>query len=501
MRKDILLLTGGRLAQALLAIASLRLVTALLSPAQVGSMFLILSLASCVGLFLISPVGLFINRKLHGWHDRKVLWGRFRLFNLYVLGVSLLALPVILFGKAFLGLGSDIPLFHFMAAVALYLCFSTWSQTVVQALNMLGRRGAFVGLSVLTTALGLAFSVGIALLAGKTAYAWLYGQVLAFLVVYIPARRKIKALEPAPAGGESLDLGSLTGAGLAPIWSYTAPLALATLFMWVQTQSYRVLVEKFAGPEFLGYLAIGLSIATSLAGVTESLVHQFYYPAFYERINGADQAGRAAALSDLARKTIPVYIILAFFTIFMSRHLTRLLVAPQFQSVWAFAAIGALIELFRMVTNIFCAAAHSEMKTSALVWPYFWGGLATCAAVSAACLPGAPRLLIPACLAAGGGLTMLLAKRRMRELAVFRIDRTAVLKSLLLCAGFVPAFLFARQEALWRALTIVAVFGLYFLAVQWRIMFPERGFGGKDGFLTFMRGAGAARGETTAGKI
>ena len=498
MRKDLLLLTGGRLAQAFLAIASLRLVTALLSPAQVGSMFLILSLASCVGLFFISPVGLFINRRLHGWHDRKVLWKRFRLYNLYVLAVSALALPVILSGKVFLGLGSDIPLFHFMAAVALYLCFSTWSQNVVQALNMLGRRGAFVALSVLSTALGLVFSVCLVLLAGKTAYAWLYGQVLSFLVVYIPARHYIKALEPVPAGGESTGFGTLKAAALAPLWQYTAPLAVATLFMWVQTQSYRVIVEKFAGPEFLGYLAIGLSIATSLAGVTESLVHQFYYPAFYEKISGADQAGRAAALSDLARKTIPVYIILALFTVFMSRHLTRLLVAPQFQAAWTFAAIGALIELFRMITNIFCAAAHSEMKTSALVWPYFWGGLVTCAAVLAACLPGAPRLLIPACMAVGGGLTMLLARRRMKELAVFRIDGAAVLKSLLLCAGFVPAFLFARQEPLWRALAIVAVFGTYFLFVQWRIMFPDRGFPG----LNYLRGGGggtegASRGENT----
>ncbi|MBU1183169.1 MAG: NAD-dependent epimerase/dehydratase family protein [Proteobacteria bacterium] len=87
MHRDILLLAGGRLAQALLAIVSLRLLTALLSPAQVGSMFLILSLASCVGLFFISPVSLFLNRKLHGWHNSNVLWGRFQLFNLYVLAV------------------------------------------------------------------------------------------------------------------------------------------------------------------------------------------------------------------------------------------------------------------------------------------------------------------------------------------------------------------------------------------------------------------------------
>jgi O-antigen/teichoic acid export membrane protein len=92
MRRDILLLTGGRLAQALLAIASLRLLTALLSPAQVGSVYLMLSFTSWFGLFLINPVGMFINRKIHGWHQKKALLKRFRVFNLYVLAVSLLAL-------------------------------------------------------------------------------------------------------------------------------------------------------------------------------------------------------------------------------------------------------------------------------------------------------------------------------------------------------------------------------------------------------------------------
>jgi len=489
MRRDILLLAGGRLAQALLAIASLRLLTALLSPAQVGSMFLMLSLTSWFGLFLLNPVGMFINRHIHGWHQGNILLGRFQIFNLYILAVSVLALPLIFAGKVFWGLGADIPLFHFMAAVALYVFTYTWSQTAVQALNMLERRGAFVGLSVLTAALGLLFSVCISYLAGRTAYAWIYGQVLAYVLVYIPARLKIKGIKPVPAEGQRSCPGSPAGSGLGPLWQFAAPLSIATFFMWMQTQSYRVIVEKFAGAEFLGYLAIGLSIATSLAGVTESLVQQLYYPDFYKRIHGAAQSDRVAALSDLARKTIPVYVMLALFTLFMAQHLTRLLVNPKFHAAWKFAAIGALIELFRMITNIFSAAAHSEMKTSALIWPYFWGGLVTSAAVLTACVLGVPKLFIPAGMAAGGLLTLVLVKRRMGELADFRIDKASVLKSLFLCAGFIPALLFGRQDPLWRAVLIVAVFGLYFIFAQWQMFFSEKGLLEKFGVPRGTRGA------------
>ncbi len=490
MRRDIILLASGRVAQALLAIASLRLLTALLSPAQIGSMFLMLSFASWFGLFLISPVGLFINRNLHRWHCEKVLLERFQVFNLYVIAVSMLALPLIFGGKVFLNLGSGIPLFHFIAVVALYICVSTLNQTVVQALNMLEHRGAFVGLSVLTTALGLLFSVGISIFAGKTAYCWLYGQVLSFFVVYIPARIKIRTLEPAPAGGHSAGLSALSCAGLGPLWRFAAPLAIATCFMWMQTQSYRLIVEKFIGAEFLGYFVVGLSIATSLAGIVESLVHQFYYPGFYKQIQGAGKAERIEALSGLAKKTIPVYLMLLLFTVFMSQHLARLLVNPKFQTVWKFAAIGALIEFFRMITNIFSAAAHSEMKTSALMWPYFWGGLFTSAAVLAACLSGAPRLFIPVCMAGGGLLTMVLVKRRMKELAGFKTDKAAIFKSILLCAGLVPALLFGRQEPLWRAILIVAVFGLYFLFAQWYMLFPGNKTQGKLDLSPSLSGGG-----------
>lgn len=469
MRKDLLLLAVGRLSQALLTIASLRLMTALLSPAQVGSMYLMLSISSWFTLFLIHPVGMYFNRNLHEWHHNRTLLERFNAFNVYVLIASLLFLPLIFLGKYFLGIGADIPLLHFIAVVTLYTCAFTWSQTPVQALNMLGNRGAFVGLSVLTVALGLLFSVLLTFIAGKTAYSWLYGQVFAFFAVYIPSRLKIKALG-GKAGDGSSRYNLPAASEMKSLWKFSAPLAIAMFFMWMQTQSYRVIVEKFAGAEFLGYLAVGLSIATGLAGITESLVQQLYFPDFYKKLHGADLAARTAALSDLARKTIPVYVMLALFTFFMAQHLTRLLVSPQFHPAWKFALVGAVIELFRMVSNIFTAAAHSEMKTSALIWPYFWGGLFTSTAVFAACVSEVSRVFIPVAMALGGLLTMILVKLRMKVLAGFQIDPAPILKSLVLCLLFLPAFFVDMQESLLNTFAIVGFFGLCFVFAQWQIL-------------------------------
>jgi hypothetical protein len=90
--------------------------------------------------------------------------------------------------------------------------------------------------------------------------------------------------------------------------------------------------------------------------------------------------------------------------------------------------------------------------------------------VLAACHSGNPAAYIPASMAAGGLLTLIIMKRGMQKLQGFKMGREAALKSMLFSLGFAPALLIGRQESLVRGMLVVAVFGLYFLFVQWRLM-------------------------------
>ncbi|OGR53061.1 MAG: hypothetical protein A2049_04895 [Elusimicrobia bacterium GWA2_62_23] len=474
MSRDALFLVGGRLFQALLTVAALRLLTTLLSPVQVGSVYLMLSFAAWFGLFLVSPLGNYINRKLYGWHQGSLIPARFRLFNLYVLAVAALAFPLVFAAKQFFGLGSGLPLGHFMAAVALYVYALTWNQTVIPALNLLNKREAFVGFSVLSTGLGLALSCAFALYLGPTAYAWLYGQGLAFLAVYWLARVKLGSSTGSVPGGQG-GFAVLTRDNLRGVWLFAGPLSVSALFMWFQTQSYRLIVERFAGPEFLGYLVIGLGIASNLGGVTESLVQQLYFPEFYRRLHGSSEEDRRQALAQLAGRALPVYLVLTAFTCALAPHLTRVLAAPQFHSAWKFLAVGAFIELFRMTTNIFSVTAHAEMKTVSLIKPFAVGGGATALAVLAVCLAGKQGLLVPAGMAAGGLVTLLLMRAAMGKLSRFPLDRGALLKSLALALGFLPAFFWLRVESLAGSAAVLSVFSLYFVFAQWRLMAGLKG--------------------------
>jgi O-antigen/teichoic acid export membrane protein len=69
LRHDFLWVTLGRIAAALIAIASVRIMTTLLEPKDYGIYALLMSFSGFCGLFLINPVGQHINRHTHTWWD------------------------------------------------------------------------------------------------------------------------------------------------------------------------------------------------------------------------------------------------------------------------------------------------------------------------------------------------------------------------------------------------------------------------------------------------
>ncbi|HOI43208.1 MAG TPA: oligosaccharide flippase family protein, partial [Elusimicrobiales bacterium] len=364
---------------------------------------------------------------------------------------------------------TGIPAAHFAGVIALYVYANSWNMTLVPALNLLGHRGLFVSLSVLTSALGLALSAAFAFKVSAEGAAWLAGQALGFAALGAAAFLALKRLSgeafPAP-------VPSLAPEGkesFRDLRSFAAPLAAATFFLWLQTQSYRLIVERLAGAEFLGFLAVGLGIASSLAAVAESLVQQFYFPGFYSRLSSGGPEERREALAALYARSIPVYLVLAAFTAALSGQLTGLLVAPEFAGASAFVVFGAFIELFRMSSNIFAAAAHSEMRTAALVKPYAVGGLFTAAAVAAACFLPQREALIPAAMLAGGAVTFAAIRTHSSRLVSVPLSGALLLRALLFSAVFV-LFLPAREltSPLQSAL-LIAAGGIYFLFASWRL--------------------------------
>ena len=482
MSKDIILLSFGRLAQALINIAALRIMTALLSPAEVGGVFVVLSVAGGFAFFLINPVGMYINRKLHSWHGSGTVADNLSVFNIYVSAVSVLSFPVVFFAVKYNMVGASLPAIGLAAMVGGYIFFNTWSMTLIPSLNMLGHRRYFVSLSVLTSVLCLGSSVACVLFFGSGAINWMSGQVLGFGVSAVAALPLFMKLNNDRFAGF---ISAFKAFGVSPrseLYRFALPLAGATIFMWLQQQGYRLVVEKVSGAAFLGYLAVGLGIAASLGAVVESLIQQICFPGFDETLNVSDAQGRRLALFRLSSRTIPVYVMLGIFTVCFSSQLTAILTHKKFEGVSLYVAFGALLEFFRMTGNILAAGAHSEMRTKALIKPYAAGACVSVLLVYLACFVPGRDLAIPAALCLGGGITLGAIFLKMKALTGVSLPYGDTFKATLLSLPLLMGLMARQQASMAANLFALAAAGAYLAAAGYLFFKPRfSAYGGESG--------------------
>src|SRR5450759_367973 len=142
-----MLVGGGRLVSALMALIAIRAVTTFLTPEQYGELALLITVQMFCGLFLINPVGQHINLHTHAWWDDGTLMARLKSYRRYVFVVSLVGLAVVL------GMGkhhSVEQLLWTAAAMLAMVVAGTWNATLIPMLNMLGFRAASVLWGIIT---------------------------------------------------------------------------------------------------------------------------------------------------------------------------------------------------------------------------------------------------------------------------------------------------------------------------------------------------------------
>lgn len=470
MDRNLLIIGLGRVAQIALNLAAVRVMTAVLAPSEVGNLFLINSVAGFFGLVLVNPVGMYLNRKLNQWHEQQRLLQALRYFNWYLAALSVLSLPIVLFMHRALAIGAGLNGGFLMLFVALYIYINSWNQTIIPSLNLLHHRASFVAFTLATMCLGLLCSIALVRFVQAGALWWLSGQAAAQAAVAALALAYFLKVIVIP--GRGLPVRRAVGRpDMAAVARFVAPLSLTTLFLWMQSQSYRILVGQRVGMEYLGLLALGLSIAANVAGAAESLVQQFYLPLFYREINADDGGMRQAAWQRMARLTLPIYTGLAVFTASMAPFLVNILASRTYGTAAVFIVAGATIELFRMVSNVLASAAHAEMKTHYLMKPYLLGGAAAVAGVFLARYSAGYRLLIPLALAASGLLTVLVMIFQVKKFMTVRIPWDLVLRSAAASAPLsVAGFWYPHAGRIAVSLAVCAAGGAYLIGTQYLVL-------------------------------
>lgn len=412
-RNDFLALVAGRALAVLVMLLSVRISTSRLSASEYGALSLLVAYQLFCGLVLVNPVSQFINRNTHAWHDEGVLGAALKKFGRWIVASAVLGATAVFGVVAWTARDASAGL---MAALLILVMapLAAWNSTFVWLLNMFGRRIPSVTWSVATTTVGLLVS-WLFTREVPTASAWFAGQICGMAVGALGARHAVRRMSLPqarwPATKPFIDRTVLA--------LYCLPLAVVTLFMWAMVSGYRLLVEWHWGIELLGFAAVGLGLANQMLSLVETLLMQYLYPLFYRRSSSGDAA---LPLSDLLNVAGPLYVLGAAGIVMACHALMFVLVAPSYRGAAVFLALGALLELSRVLTGLFSNAAHVRRRTWPLLMPWLAG-----AALSAFLLTASARLEQPlimgiACLVLGGAVVATWTALRMRREVGYRLD-------------------------------------------------------------------------------
>ncbi len=475
MRADLLWVLFGRIATALIAIASLRIMTALLEPEDFGIYTLLVAFQGLCGLLLINPVGQHINRQTHAWWDDGTLLKRLISYNRYLIAVSVsIALVVLIWWLLYPGTdryAHSALLAAFAVSAMVYL--GTWNGTFVYILNMLGFRSGSVGWMLASSIIGLMFS---SLFAYEyhSGTSWILGQAVGMAVGALGAGLTLRHYQAARKL-VVLNLDKLpTLLDRQTVQTYCLPLAAATGLMWLQNTGYRFWVGGAWGPAELGLLAVGLSISSQIWAITESLSMQFLNPYFFRHITEVQSTPqKSAVLSDMVNVMWPIYAVLAGFNLVFASSLLTLLTNERYHAADTFVLIGVIIEFARCTGNLWSYAAQIERRTSKYIFPYalgaliVWGGALVGSAIQL-------DIKILAIVLAISGLVMCGAiLRAMQRMVPIKLDifRWLVGAAVLLICVAVVNFMPLKIEGSFNTILVISV-GLFvsggvMLALLW----------------------------------
>jgi len=365
-----LVITIGRFIQFMLLFAALKMATTLMPPAQMAKVYLITSLFSIVALIFINPIGMFINRRIHSWNNGGGIENYFQLFWLYLLIVCVITYVVleVLINVKLIQFHSDT---GWIAAIVVGTLFSaTVNQTVIPGLNLLGYRNWFIGLTLATGVVCLlASTLLVELIKAKAEY-WQSGIIFGnFLVACLGWKIFYRRIN------KKKNTAILTKHHAIVLLKFALPIAVAVGLGWVQTQSYRFMMESSLGLHSLGLFAAGYGISAGLISAFESIFTTYLQPMFYKQVSNDIVVEQSSAWNDYAGAIFPSLILVGFIVIATAPELTRVMLGPQYQSSYQFIVWGVIAEMARVASGVYGMVAHARMKTKLLLAPNLVGAI------------------------------------------------------------------------------------------------------------------------------
>lgn len=471
MNNNLIVLTFGRLSQMLIMFFTYRVLSSLLTVPEMGIYYFLLSISAAFGLIYANPIGMYTNRKLHGWLDHGVLHRNLKTVILSFLVGSFLTIPFLFIFRQKVAL-NDQSLTSLISVLVFYVFSTTLNGTVIPGLNLLGFTNQFVVWTFFTSALGLLLSYIIVTYVASGPLNWLLGQGIAFflcgmlgLVILF-----VKTKEKSERNVEVKNLDSR----LRNVWTFSSPIVITNVAVWSLGQSFRFFYKENVDLNILGELAFGLGLATSLSVAVEYLLQQIYFPSFYKELNDPSK-NTGKVWNELLNKLLSPYIYLMMFMIGLSPFIMNILADAKFKNSYQYLAMGALVEFFRMCGNVFSMATHSEMKTNKAIAPYLLGGGITIVGVLLICQRPEFVYLTPFCLMFGYFAALIYLSINVGKIIEVKIEYGAFLKSCSISLVFLTGLFFTHFSGnIFSSVLVTGVYGLFFAFLMYRAYLSQK---------------------------
>ena len=368
-------------------------------------------------------------------------------------------------------IGFQASTFWLLVLVCGSLLFNTVNQTVIPSLNLLGFRGWFIVLSLATIATGFIAALILILTIHPKAEYWLLGLLIG-QAIFAAIGGKVFFGKLHSQGASSKP----TRAHINVLLGFAWPVAISVGLNWVQSQSYRFLMEDSLGLAALGLFVAGYGISAGLIAAFESVLTTYCQPIFYKRVSNGDRDEQSQAWNKYAGAILPSLILLVCFVAAVAPELTQLMLGPAYQSASQFVVWGAIAEAARVVSGVYGMVAHAKMKTRLLLIPNLMG-----AVVSVALIWGLEPTLGPIGVGIAlslAGITVIMAMHGLMRSALemklpYRVlIQSAGMGALLVGGAAIGRWMTGEIESLVVAVLLLAVLGAGFLPMQYWLLRP-----------------------------
>jgi O-antigen/teichoic acid export membrane protein len=328
---NLLLIFLGRFSVAVASIIAIKLTTIYLSPSQLGSISLLNSSINLITIMFIVPVTHYMTRGFLDWSNKGTLIYNIKFYIKYVIWVSLFCSFCLLILQKKYNLINGFDYLNIFLLLILMLLFTTVSTFSGTGLNILNQRRNFILFSNISAWTSLLASI-VLINTFNTHISWAYGQIIGPLLasasIFILFNR-IKDLNNNELKIDNDNLNTVPF-NFTSIFTFSWPIVITAFLWWIQSQSYKFLLEKNFGLQNVGYFTIGFTLAAMPISMYETIIGQYLEPLFYKNLQNQNKLGQANAWNIYSSFYLPGLVIVTVFLFSSHKLLVQLLLDEKY---------------------------------------------------------------------------------------------------------------------------------------------------------------------------